>query len=554
MGPARMLDESLLVSVAGDTVFGRGVGYVRYLRGLRVMGSTATGTIQARNVYPVELDWTDDRLAGHCTCPHHADGHFCKHLVALGLAVIDGQQPATRAVAAAVDAIDDVVASLPRDDLRVLVADLARRDDRLRRELELRHAASSGDDHRLADELVGLVRGALSVRGFIDYRRSFEVAADLERVLDELGRILDLGQPDAARPAALKALTRMQAVIGQADDSAGVLGDACQRAADLYARACREGSPDRSKLARWLVRFRRESPGWPELELADFVDAFDEAALQAYRREVETLDATQAGGDHRYEVDAMLLELADLDGDLDRAIELLVSGTPRYGAIVRRLWQAGRAADALVWLDQAAEAGRLSARGGANDYWLEPLEVATAYRDAGRVDDALDVLRGAFARQPGAGTFRQLVDFAAAVERGDDTRQWALAAARQQAAAPYADGAALVEIALAEDDVDAAWEAAESYGAGRQWERLAAASATARPLDAARLYRQQVDHDLAAGADTRRYPTIARRLAMVRDLETRGGRPDEFAAYLSAIRDDYRRRPSLMAAIDRAGL
>lgn len=550
-----MLNEKLLATVAGDAVFGRGVDYVRYLRGMRVTGSSATGTIQARNVYLVELDWSDDRPEGHCTCPHHADGHFCKHLVALGLAVIDRQQPATMAVAAADDDIEDVVASLPTDELRGLVADLARRDDRLRRELELRHAASSGDDGRLADELVGLVRGAVAVRGFIDYRRSFEVAADVERGLDELERILDLGQPDAARPAALKALTRLRTVIEQADDSAGVLGDACQRAADLYARACREGSPDRTKLARWLVRFRAESPGWPELELADLVDAFDDAALQAYRREVEKLDARHAGADHPYEVDAMLLELADHDGDLDRAIELLASGTaPRYGAIVRRLWEAGRDADALVWLDRAAEAGRLSARGGANDYWLDPLEVATAYRDAGRVDDALDVLRAAFVRQPGVGTFRQVVDFAAAPDRGDDTRQWALATARQQAAAPYADGAALVEIFLAEDDVDAAWEAAESYGAGRQWETLAAASATARPLDAARLYRQQVDTDLAAGADTRRYPTIARRLALVRDLETRGGRPDEFHDYLSAIRDTYGRRPSLMAAIDRAGL
>jgi uncharacterized Zn finger protein len=56
---------------------------------MRVAGTTATATIQARNVYLVELHWPDGTIDGSCTCPHFADGFFCKHLVALGLCVID---------------------------------------------------------------------------------------------------------------------------------------------------------------------------------------------------------------------------------------------------------------------------------------------------------------------------------------------------------------------------------------------------------------------------------------------------------------------------------
>lgn len=82
-------------------------------------------------------------------------------------------------------------------------------------------------------------------------------------------------------------------------------------------RSCRTGDV--------LVKFRANSPGWPHVVLADFVDCFDEQALGTYRREVAALDRKLADRDHwqRFEVDAMLLELADHDGDIDRAVELL---------------------------------------------------------------------------------------------------------------------------------------------------------------------------------------------------------------------------------------
>lgn len=54
------LDEDRLLTVAGGAVFGRGLDYTRDVRGMRVVGTTATATIQAHSVYLVELDWTDD--------------------------------------------------------------------------------------------------------------------------------------------------------------------------------------------------------------------------------------------------------------------------------------------------------------------------------------------------------------------------------------------------------------------------------------------------------------------------------------------------------------
>ena len=175
----------------------------------------------------------------------------------------------------------------------------------------------------------------------------------------------------------------------------------------VYARSCREGSPDAKKLAIWLVKFRDESPGWPDIVLADVVDAFDDAALATYRRGVEKLDSKHAGKDRfeRHEVDRMLIELADHDGDTDRAVELLSRGEHvEYGAIVHRLRDAGRMEEVVEWMDRGVAAGRLDIHGRSDSFWLGYDDLVRTYRDVGRVDDAFAVLRDQFSRQPGLAT------------------------------------------------------------------------------------------------------------------------------------------------------
>lgn len=261
------------------------------------------------------------------------------------------------------DDVERLVEELDADCLRAVLADLARRDASVRRELETRRAAATGDPGRLADDLVAMVRDTTVVRGFIDYRRSFEVARDAQAMLDEFDRGAEVA-PDAARPVLLEAVARLRRMVEQSDDSAGIIGDACQRAADLYARACRQGNPDRVELAEWLVRFRADSPGWPDLHLADFSPAFDYPALAAYRDAVATLDDRQRTSDDRFEVERMLLELADHDGDVDRAVALLArTAPPHYGAIVLRLRAAGRHDEVVSWTDRAVGTGRRSYRG-----------------------------------------------------------------------------------------------------------------------------------------------------------------------------------------------
>ena len=549
------LSETTLLKVAGDLVYARGEDYVRYVRGLRTTDFKAYASIQAKNVYQVELDWSGPLPDGSCTCPHHADGNFCKHLVATGLAAIDTGRVAVddTASSTAEAALEAAVQAMDVDELRELVMTLAQRDDGVRRLLEIRATTAAGDDTHAKAELEAYVRNTLAFRGFVDYRRSFEVAGVASEMLDELENHLNSGAAEVARPALLRALTRLRKIIEQVDDSSGSIGDQCQRAADLYARACRLGEPDPVKLATWLVKFRADSPGWPHLVLADFVDSFDEQALGTYRRAVAALDRKLEGRDHwkRFEVDAMLLELADHDGDVDRAVHLLSQREhPEYGAIVDRLRAAGRTEDAVAWIDRAVAEGRISSHGGGNEFWLSPDDVAADVqgtgpdRGCGRRPSRRLRPAAVGGRLPCPARFRG---------RRRPCRYRTHLGLRPRATTGgsdrFAAGAVLVQLSLSEGDIDAAWQAADRYGPGWAWRELADRGAEARPVEAADLYRPQLENDLRH-PNTKLYPGIAATLATMAELYERGGRSADFASFIAQIRQDYGRRPSLMKALD----
>ncbi len=196
------LSENSLLETAGDVVYGRGEDYVRFVRGLRTTEHKAYASIQAKRVYTVELDWSGRLPNGSCTCPHNVDGNFCKHLVATGLAAIDSGRVAVDAtVSGTADAaLQAAVQAMDVDEMRDLVLTLAQRDDGVRRLLEVRASTKAGDSTQAQAELESYVRNTLGFRGFVDYRRSLEVAGVANEVLDELENHLNSGAAEAVRP------------------------------------------------------------------------------------------------------------------------------------------------------------------------------------------------------------------------------------------------------------------------------------------------------------------------------------------------------------------
>ena len=142
----RLLTRLKLRQIAGAKSFELGVEYFATGRVLSLAEHTGelTATVQGSDEYRVTLYVEGNSLASDCTCPMGAEGAFCKHCVAAGLAWIangatlprTGKQ--TPAVAEA--SLEDArawLAKVDRHELVEMILKLAAKDARLRDRLRL---------------------------------------------------------------------------------------------------------------------------------------------------------------------------------------------------------------------------------------------------------------------------------------------------------------------------------------------------------------------------------------------------------------------------------
>jgi tetratricopeptide (TPR) repeat protein len=450
-------------------------------------------------------------------------------------------------------AVDRFLGSMNETGLAALVLELASYSPEAMRSLQLRAAP---DDSPVLRELVAAIDDALAGVD-LDYHDPFYGDEDddgvqgVEEVIDELERHLDTGANKVVRRALEHLLTRVGDLARDAADAEALLG-VMERASGLFGRAV-EGHSDPVSLARWVVGFRVEHGGWPSLGLDLVAHVFDEQAWAAYRASIAALDGGGPGADpYRREVDRMLLELADHDGDVDHAVALL-SGTdcPYYAEIVKRLRAVGRQAEVLDWLDRAVADGSVDFawRGGRRIVAAE--EAAVAYLEGGRPDAALAVPRRLFSRDLSVAAYRLLGEVAQRCGDWDEQRAWAFEQATSRAHST--GGVHLVRLCLADGDVEHAWETADAFGAGGAWRELVDASEAGFPLRAARLCLAQVLAELGT-PNSRQYPRIVGLIVRARSLYEKAGHRSEADTEIIRLRETFRRRPALTAEMNRARL
>ncbi|PHP52983.1 SWIM zinc finger family protein [Actinomyces ruminis] len=589
------LTAAALAAAADGAVYGRGQGMVDAVGELRIADGEAIATVSGTFPYSVRLTWQQDEdggVAGDCNCPHHASGAFCKHLVAVGLAVLQAaersgarveveptgaEKPATEDDAAT--AVEAYLNGLDADQLRALILSLAESNAEVFRSLSTTASLFSGDVEAVAGDLLARAKSVTGVRRFLGYRDAMDYGKDVGDVLNELEPLLETADgAKAAAPALLHITTRLRKQMERnIDDSSGVVGDVCQRAVRLYARACCASPPESAKLGRWLAKFRLDSPGWPSVTLAEFLPALGNKGLAVYRRAAAKAEAAAEaeGKDPDFELKRMLLELADHDGDVDRAIHLLSLGEhAQYGAIVERLLAADRRREVMAYVDRAVSEGRVSTsnldywRRRGVGYWIDPLRAAELYREDGRDEDALDMARVLFRRAPTPEMLDVLTKVGAWTGREDAERDEALAWAEQQS---WRSGDPVIELALHVGDVERAWAAADRWGVGYAWRQLADVSPQPRPDDAIALYCQAIEETLIpvgrkAAREAAALATHMMALAAAADGVAGGGatEPNDAASevsrvagcrtWLADLRERYRRRPTVREELDRAGL
>lgn len=435
--------------------------------------------------------------------------------------------------------VETLVAGLTVDELRQVVSAAVDRHVDVERQVRLIAGRGAGDLAQLRAE----VDRGLRTRRFLGYRESAGWAQAARPIVAELENIVAASPSRALVELLQRAVGHVVKVIMHADDSDGAIGDlACELLA-LHLRACDAGVADPIDLAAWMVRFHLDDQDFFEVDPVRYASALGEAGLAAYR------DAVGARhGGNSFAVRYARERLAILDRDVDEVVRLLGGDltTPyQFIRVAEAMRELGLDDDALAWANrgiaqvsgwQVSQLYDLAC--GVHNAHQEPLEV-------------LALRRAHHERMPSSATYRALRAAAEALDA------WLLERDGARATLQSADVRGFVDVLLGDGEFEFAWSAAvaasrDALGSDL-WLRLAESRERDRPADALAVYQRIADEELET-ADRRAYRSAARVLQRAQAAAQAAGEHDVFAEYLTRLRERYRRRPTLIAILDKANL
>lgn len=205
-----------------------------------------------------------------------------------------------------------------------------------------------------------------------------------------------LEQDTAAGPAERyavthKALASALKVIARADDSSGIIGDACLRLLELHPRGAAAAQIKPSKLIDWMINFQfGDNPvDYFELDIVAYADALGEQGVATYRSRLSEIEATlgpRPSNEDRWQspnwhtwftLDWNAKRLAVLDRDIDAIIRTHV-GDRKVAAWFQQTAEAfeeiGEYDLAIDWARQATEFGLGHQSVTASRYWGKLVE------------------------------------------------------------------------------------------------------------------------------------------------------------------------------------
>ncbi|MFD8500653.1 SWIM zinc finger domain-containing protein [Amycolatopsis sp. NPDC059657] len=455
--------------------------------------------VQGTDRYTVRLKDVRGELVGECTCPHAASGIFCKHCVAVGLAVL-------RKPPKAKPDLRGYLESLEKVRLVELLLDQAGEDEALFRRLALR--AAGGD---IGEQVEGLLSSHTE-----DYAKK---ASD---VLDALGVIAD---DERVVPVARRVVDLLAEAAEVVEDPYGLVDEQTQRAVSLYAELCAVHPPDPKELAGWLLRLDLVV----DFNLLDFAEGLGDAGVAELRRVVE--QEWRDGGTNRRRLLQLREGLATLAGDNDEFVDAVrdgVDGPQDYLRVARALRSAGRVAEAVEWA-------------------VKGIPVVAAYQrqemvrflvEVGEADRALSLQKRMLDHNPSRENYLAFKDLARRLGKWDDHRQWALSL--------LPGGDLLVRALLDENELERAWTAFGEFGCEETTLlRLADARVVTRPADVVPIYRALVEDTIGRGSWDK-YKAAVGLLVKLRRAD-----PD-FDSYVARLRLKHKRKSTLMRELDKA--
>jgi len=576
-----LISRASLEDLAGTAAFRRGEDYFSTgaVGHLRVTDDMIGARVEGTETYQVELRDDDGELAYDCTCPRAADGYFCKHCVAVGLAWLAENAAAVKSGAASDkqkrrDPWRDIKAYLatqPPETLIDLLLDVAQRDDRLYQALLLKAERSGGGD----DEVKAFRRaidGATRIHGFVDWREASAYAGDLEQVADSLAELLkpDVRKPEAAAmlvELAEYAIERIENSLEQVDDSNGEIGDIVYRLGDLHLKACTLTRPEPAELAERLFELETTLPfGLCNFDAVTYRDALGLVGLQRYRELAEAewqmlkpRDTKDGYDAHRAKITHIMERLAEASGDVEELVAIKsrdLSSSYSYLGIAEIWAKAGQPDKALAWAERGLQAFPERPDNRLRDF------LVAAYLKCERNEEALQLTWIQFEERPGLEHYKKLHDVADQIGRWPEQRCRALAwvaevsarkanATSQWKPEPSTPNTSLrLEIALWEQDLDAAWAVAHAGICDRNLLiALAGKLESTRPDDAVSLYRRVVPLIVEQTNNTA-YDEAIRLIRKIGGLMNALSQSQQFGDYLAGLRVAFKPKRNFIKLLD----
>lgn len=378
----------------------------------------------------------------------------------------------------------------------------------------------------------------------------------MHEAVDILEAAIPAGDPDEVYSVTHRALASAIKVIERADDSSGIIGDACRRLLALHPEVAAAAHVPTGKLVDWMMKFQFDSDvDYFELDPVAYAPALAETGIKTYRNRLSEIEAglgprpreddrwTSAHSHEWFTLDWNAQRLAVLDRDIDAIIRTHAKDRKVAAWLedtAEALEEIGEIDLAVDWAKQATDFGRGHQSLKAADYWCRLL-------DEHRPDEALEARLHVFRRWPSSTTAARL--YKAAGKTFATYRQEVLATL---AASPRD---AVLFALLTLKDVEFAWNLADSLilDSDHTWSDLVKAYEKVDPLAVLPIHQRLVENELVE-ADAQHYRMAARRLAKMRKLAAGSQQAASVDDLIADLRETHRRRPRLQLEFDRAGL
>ena len=377
----------------------------------------------------------------------------------------------------------------------------------------------------------------------------------MHEAVDNLEAAIPTTDPAEVYAVTHKALASAIKVIARADDSSGIIGDACRRLLELHPTLAAAAQVPAGSLADWMVRFQFDGDiDYFELDPVAYAPALGKSGMATYRTRLSNIEAglgpRPAAEDlwrsrHSHEwfvIEWNTRRLAVLDRDIDAIIRTHARDRRVASWLedtARAFEEIGEIDLAIEWAKQATDFDRGHQCLNAAGYWCKLL---AQHRPAELLPARLEVFR----RWPSSSTAAYLYK-----DAGLSWPSYRDAVVATLAASPR-DAVLFALLTLKE--VQFAWNLAYSLGLDSDvWERLATAYEKVDALAVVPILARLVDNELTE-AGAQHYRIAARRLAKMRKLATGSAEAAGVEELIAELRQTHRRRPRLQQEFDRGGL